>query len=232
MKTNLKTLLSIALFSFALNFTVLATEPNKSFLLADSPLELDSYSTTSSDVNLKLMNLQFDPLGLIFFGPQLNLDFQIADVIAVGPYFRWNYAGILYHAVITDWFSEDGGPTIGSYGIGIAGKVLPPIGSGRHRPYIEIGYEKFKGKEAYDPGGTYGKHYYEYKANVFHFGAGYRMITDESFNLSIGIFIAISKETENYDYYEFESSIDYNSLADPQVYPGIQLLLGWQFGGN
>lgn len=232
MKTNLKTLLSIALFSFALNFTVMATEPNKTLLIQNSDLALNSYSTPSSDVNLKLMNFQFDPLGFIFFGPQFNLDFQIADIIAVGPYFRWNYAGVLYHAVITDWFSEDGGPTIGSYGVGIAGKVLPPIGSGRHRPYIEIGYEKFKGKEAYDPGGTYGKHYYEYKANVFHFGAGYRMITDESFNLSIGIFIAISKETENYDYYEFESTIDYNSLADPQVYPGIQLLLGWQFGGN
>ena len=231
MKTNLTLMQLIALLLFVFNLNVKAIEPNKPLVLESSKLELNSYGVNSSDVKLKLMNIQFDPLGFIFFGPQLNVDVQIADILAIGPYVRWEYAGLLYQAFITDWFTDEGGPTAGSYGIGVNGKILPPIGSGKHRPYIELGYEKFKGKESYDPGGTLGKHYYEYKANVFHFGAGYRMITEESFNLSIGFFIAISKETENFDYYEFESTKDYNDLGDPQVFPGIQLLLGWQFGG-
>lgn len=208
-----------------------ANEPGNNTFLSESSA-IKNYQSSSSDVNLKLINIQFDPLGFIFFGPQLGVDFQFADMIAVGPYIRWNYAGVLYHGFITDWFSSDYLPGVGSYGIGIGVKFIPPIGSGRHRPYVDLGFEKFNGNESYDEGGSYGKHTYEYKADIFHFGAGYRMVTESSFNMSIGFFIGISKETENYDYYEFESTKDYNSLSDPQVFPGIQLMLGWQFGGN
>lgn len=231
MKTDQKLLLCTALLIFALK-TSMATEPNKSIHIEDAPFELTAYPTTSADVNLKLMNLQFDPLGFIFWGPQLNLDFQIADVIAVGPYVRWNYAGVIYQGIVTDWFSSETTVSAASYGIGISGKVLPPIGSGKHRPYIDVGFEKFKGKDSYDPDGLFGRHYYEYKANVFHVGAGYRMITEGSFNLSIGILILILKETENFDYYEFESTLDHNPLEPTHLGATLQLALGWQFGGN
>ncbi len=232
MKTDPKLLLSMATLLFALHLTSLAIEPNKPLFSEESPLELNSYSTSSSDVNLKLMNLQFDPLGFLFFGPQLGIDFQIADIIAIGPYARWNYAGVIYQGIVTDWFSNETTVSAASYGIGISGKVIPPIGSGKHRPYVDVGFEKFHGKDSYDPDGSFGRHYYEYKANIFHVGAGYRMITEGSFNLSIGILIFIQKETENFDYYEFESTTSYNSLEEPHVGAALQLALGWQFGGN
>jgi len=231
MKTNRILLqlfvLSILLFSF---MNTLANKPLDNTTESET-ISTKLYQSSGSDAKLKLVNIQFDPLGFIFFGPQLAVDFQFADMIAIGPYARWNYAGVLYQGFITDWFTSDYIPQAGSYGIGVGVKFIPPIGSGKHRPYVDIGYEKFSGGESYDPQGSYGEHIYKYKANVFHFGAGYRMVSESSFNLSIGFFIGISKETENYDYYEFESTKDYNSLADPQVFPGIQLLLGWQFGG-
>ena len=192
--------------------------------------QINSHQLSSSDVNLKLVNIQVDPLGFIFFGPQLSVDFQFADMIAIGPYARWNYAGVIYQGIVTEWFSNETSPSVASYGIGFGAKFIPPIGSGKHRPYVDVGFEKFKGKDSYDPGGSFGRHYYEYKANVFHIGAGYRMITEGSFNLSIGITMLIQKETENFDYYEFESTVDYNSLEDPHVGALLQLALGWQLG--
>ena len=231
MKTNRALLQLIILLVLVFVFTTIsANEPETKSILIESNSNL--YQSSDSDVRLKLVNIQFDPLGFIFFGPQIGMDFQFANMIAVGPYVRWNYAGLLYQGEITEWFSNETTASVASYGVGIGAKIIPPIGSGRHRPYFDIGIEKFKGKESYDPGGTYGRHYYEYKADIFHFGAGYRMLTESSFNMSIGFFIGIHKETENFDYYEFESTKDYNTLEDPRVFPGVQLMLGWQIGGN
>lgn len=230
MKTKRDPLKLIMLLVLALMIsTTKANEPEKTMSLSELSNET-FYQSSSSDVNLKLVNIQFDPLGFLFFGPQLGVDFQFADMIAVGPYFRWNYAGVIYQGIVTDWFSNGTTPSVGSYGIGVGAKVIPPIGSGKHRPYVDIGFEKFKGKDSYDPGGSYGRHYYEYKANVFHIGAGYRLVTEGSFNLSVGIIMAIQKETENFDYYEFESTIYYNSLEEPHVGAMLQLVLGWQLG--
>ncbi|HAN18299.1 MAG: hypothetical protein A2X13_04635 [Bacteroidetes bacterium GWC2_33_15] len=194
--------------------------------------EMKSATQSDGDTRLKLINLQIDVLGIVFFGPQVSLDFQVANFISVGPYFRWNYGGLMYQATTSEWFSESPDISPASYGYGFSAKVLPPIGSGRHRPYIDLGFERFSGKESWYSDSYSGDHYYEYKANIFHFGAGYRMVSDGAFNLSVGIFVGIYQETENIDYYENSSEIEYNSLEDPRVFPGANLTLGWQFGGK
>ncbi|MFP4023885.1 MAG: hypothetical protein ACLFVR_05100 [Thiohalospira sp.] len=230
MKTKRNSLRLIVMLVLALIIiTTHANEPAKPTSLSELS-NATFYQTSSSDVNLKLLNIQFDPLGFLFFGPQLGVDFQFADIVAIGPYFRWNYAGLIYQGIVTDWFSNETTTSIDSYGIGFGAKIIPPIGSGKHRPYVDIGFEKFKGKDSYDPGDSYGKHYFEYKANVFHIGAGYRLVTESSFNLSVGLTMFIQKETEDIDYYEFESTISYNSLEEPHLGAMLQLMLGWQLG--
>lgn len=185
---------------------------------------------SESDYDLSIMNLQVDVLGLVFFGPQVSLDFQLANIVAIGPYIRWNYAGFLYQGVITDWFTDESTPSPASYGIGIQAKVLIPIGSGQHRPYVGFGYERFKGEESYDPGGTWGKHIWEYKSNIYHFDLGYRLLTSKSFNLSVGLSLGASIETDNIDYYEFgDDPIDHNIL-NTRFIGMLQVGLGWQLG--
>jgi len=230
MKTKRNSLRLIVMLVLALIITTThAKEPEKTTSLSELS-NATFYQSSGSDVNLKLVNIQFDPLGFLFFGPQLGVDFQFADMVAIGPYFRWNYAGLIYQGIVTDWFSSTTTTSIGSYGIGFGAKVIPPLGSGKHRPYVDIGFEKSKGKDSYDPGGSDGRHYFEYKANVFHIGAGYRLVTEGSFNLSAGLTLFIQKETENIDYYEFENAIDYNSLEEPHLGVVLQLMLGWQIG--
>lgn len=185
---------------------------------------------SESDYDLAIMNLQVDAMGLIFFGPQVCLDFQIANLIAVGPYFRWNFAGVLYQGVITNWFTDESTPSPGSYGIGVQAKVLIPIGSGQHRPYVGFGFERFKGEESYDPGGSWGEHIWEYKSNIYHVDLGYRMLTSGSFNLSVGLSLGVSAETENIDYYESgDEGIDHNTL-NTRFIGMLQIGLGWQLG--
>jgi len=215
-----------------------AIEPEKKS--TSNPLMLNywnienSYSKSAlsndSEFDLALMNLQVDFLGIIFFGPQVTLDFQFANMIAVGPYVRWHYAGVFYQGMVTDWFSDGSSASLASYSLGVQAKVLIPVGTGQHRPYFELGYEKSRGSDSYDPGGTYGEHIYEYESNVFHFNVGYRLLTESSFNLSAALGIGISKETKNIDYYEFdEGGVDYNAL-ETRVLPMVQLIMGWQLG--
>jgi len=192
----------------------------------------DNYSVNSesSDYNLALMNLQIDPLGFLFFGPQITLDFQFANMIAVGPYFRYHYAGLIYQGVVTDWFSDETTTSPASYSFGFQGKFLIPVGTGQHRPYVEVGYERSIGSDSWDPGGTWGRRIYEYKSNVIHFNAGYRLLTNSSFNISAAIGIGISTDTESIGYYEFgDDPTDYYPL-ETRILPMVQLLLGWQVG--
>ena len=101
-----------------------------------------SISPPASEYDLSIMNLQIDLLGILFFGPQVTLDFQFADMIAVGPYVRWHYAGVVYQGIVTDWFSAETTTSLASYSVGGQAKFLIPVGNGQHRPYIELGLEK------------------------------------------------------------------------------------------
>lgn len=228
-----KCIMFLAIALFVSN--IFATEPlklgsnDKDIVLSDYLYENNLNLSSDSDYDLSLMNLQVDVLGFLFFGPEISLDFQFANMIAVGPYVRWNYAGLIYQGVITDWFYEETVVSPASYGIGVQAKILIPVGSGMHRPYAGFSYERFKGKESYDPGGYDGDHIWEYKANVMLLRIGYRMISESSFNLSIGLELGASVETENIDYYEFGEGVDHNPTYTRFI-GALQIGLGWQLG--
>jgi hypothetical protein len=179
---------------------------------------------------LAILNLQIDVLGVLFFGPQVSLDLQIGNFLAIGPDFTWHYAGFLYQGFMTEFFSD--GTTLGlsTYGYGGHMKFLIPAGSGRNRPYVGWGYEKFIGEETYDDG-SLGMKYANYKSNVLHFDLGYRRLTEGSFNFSIGLSLAVSKVAESSYYYESNpDDIDYYEPGETMVFPLLQMALGWQIG--
>ncbi len=222
--------------SFILVFVVLSAGSYAIEPLLNQP-EADESSLSmynkppSSEYGLSIMNLQVDVMGIIFFGPQVTLDFQFADMIAVGPYVRWHYAGVLYQGVVTDWFSAETTTSLASYSFGAQAKFLIPVGTGQHRPYLEFGFERSIGSDSWDPEGTWGKRIYEYKSNVFHFNVGYRMLTQSSFNLSAALGIGISQDTESIGYYEFGEDGDITTYPlETRVLPMIQVMLGWQLG--
>ncbi|NOQ26806.1 MAG: hypothetical protein GQ564_15710 [Bacteroidales bacterium] len=231
----MKKIITLFLALVLISFNNYATDGNKkgneNILLSKYSLSNSkSFNSYDTEYDLALMNLQLDVMGFLMFGPQVSLDFQFANMIAVGPYIRWNYAGLLYQGVITDWFYESTLVSPASYGIGVQAKALIPIGSGMNRPYFGVSYERFKGEESYDPGGTEGKHIWEYKSNIILVNMGYRMITSSSFNLSLGLSLGVSSETENLDYYEFdESNVDHNILYSRFI-GMLQIGLGWQLG--
>ncbi|OFX84278.1 MAG: hypothetical protein A2W99_00730 [Bacteroidetes bacterium GWF2_33_16] len=184
----------------------------------------------SDDVRLALMNIQIDVLGVLFFGPQVSLDFQIANFLAIGPDFSWHYAGFLYQGFMTEFFSDGTTLGIGTYGIGGHMKFLIPVGSGSNRPYVGFGYEKFYGEETYDDWDL-GMKYSDYKSNVLHFDLGYKRLTEGSFNFSIGLSIAVSKVAESRYYYESDpNEINYYEPGETMVFPLLQMALGWQIG--
>ena len=236
MKKLIITLLCVQLFGH-FNY---ATEPvsseieEKTHFETNAPVfshnnSLSALKLQDTQYTLQPVNIQLDVLGLMFFGAQLAVDFQFIDMIAVGPFFRWHYAGFLYHAAVTNWFDDGTTVNPGSFSVGGHAKVLLPLGTGKHRPMFIAGYERSSGSRWRDPGGTWGKYTYEYESNVFHFGAGYRNISNSAFNLTIAAAIGISNEIKSIGYYDYGGEID-SYMLETNVYPIIQIGLGWQFG--
>ncbi|MFO7827452.1 MAG: hypothetical protein R6V23_02415 [Bacteroidales bacterium] len=222
--------LFVLLLTLTIGLQINANEPvtlvdknYNSILINESSLS----TAPSTEYDLSIMNLQVDLLGIIFFGPQITLDFQFANMIAVGPYVRWHYAGVVYQGIVTDWFSAETTTSLASYSVGGQAKFLIPIGSGQHRPYIVTGFEKSFGSDWEDFGDKY---IYEYETNIFHFGAGYRMLTGGSFNLSASIAVGFAQDTKSIGYYEYGEDYTDSYHLESRVIPIIQLMLGWQLG--
>ena len=227
MKKRSICLMLILFQTFSLYSIGLNEETEKSI---SNSLSEYSLMQAEDEYSLSIMNIQVDAMGLIFFGPQIALDFQFADMIAVGPYMRWHYAGLIYQGVVTDWFVDQTTTSLASYSIGVQARAFIPIRSGQHRPYFGLGFEKSFGSDYWDPEGTLGKRIYEYETNVLHIDVGYRLLTSSSFNLSAGIAIGIARDTKNIGYYENDESDITHYNLETRIMPMVQIILGWQLG--
>lgn len=188
-----------------------------------------SINPSESEYDLSLMNFQVDVLGIIFFGPQVSLDFQFADLIAVGPSFRWSYAGLFSQAMITDWWYEGRQTALDSYSFGAQAKILIPIGAGHHRPYVGIGIERYRNAKIIPSEDNRGKYTFESKGNNYILNLGYRFIRDNGFNISFGVGIGITVESELNTYYENGEEGDVYDL-DTKMLGMLNLNFGWPIG--
>lgn len=205
--------------------------PNSNINLGNDDLNKVSISNDESDYRLKLLNVQVDALGLVFFGPQLSVDFQFGNLVAVGPYVRWHYAGIMYRAVVTDWFSENSSVEPGSYSYGAQVKFLIPTGNGQHRPFIGLTGEKSQGEEVFDSeDNSDNDRINSFEQNIFSFNFGYRYTSSGAFNLSVSLGIGIAQDTKNIGYYASQEDFYDSYDLETRVLPMIQLQLGWQIG--
>lgn len=188
-------------------------------------------SADDSDYRLKLMNLQVDPLGVIFYGPQVAFDFQFANLIAVGPYVRWHYAGVFYRAIVTDWFSESSNVEAGSFSYGGQIKFLIPAGSGQHRPFISLTAEKSQGEEIFISETNSGDdEIYSFEQFIFTFNGGYRYTAPSGFNLSASLGMGVAQDVENIHFYASDEDNYENIPLETRIIPMMQLTLGWQLG--
>jgi len=207
------------------------------------------YSRESVDYQLSPVNLQLDVLGVLFYGPQIVVDFQFLDMIAVGPSFRWMYAGLLFQALITDWFDSDEKIAPSTLSFGGQAKIFLPLGTERNRPFITAGYERIfinysREEPAFTPPWKTGKKQYklaqfnqEYKkficeseSNGLYIGAGYRHFSSQKLNITAQLGFVFAKETKSIGYFEDDpEDIEEYELGTITM-PVLQLVLGWQLG--
>lgn len=230
----MKKLISLLLVSFlVIPYCISASDGvlNNKDNSEKTTLLLPEYSmgSSNSEYELPLMNFQLDVLGIVFFGPQVNLDFQFADLIAVGPSFRWSYAGVFAQAMNTDWWYEGRKTELNSYSFGIQAKVIIPIGAGRHRPYIGVGMERYRDGRINNGEDERGDLTFESKGNNYILSLGYRVIKESGFNYSIGIGIGIKNETELNTYYDNgDAGATYD--LDTKMLGMLNLTFGWPIG--
>ncbi len=204
-------------------------------------------SRESGDYQLSPVNLQLDVLGVLFYGPQICVDFQLSDMIALGPSFRWMYAGALFQALVTNWFDSDYKISPSTLSFGGQAKLFLPLGTERNRPFITAGYERIyinysreepvlvfpskTGNTQYKPAQfdqEYRKYIVESVSNGLYIGIGYRHHSSQQFNISGQLGFIFAKETKSIGYYEEHPNVIEEYVPGTITMPVLQLVLGWQ----
>ena len=159
----------LVLFSLMLiTIKVMSTNPVKSKI--DTISKSSSFLDYEKQYDLRLINLQMDIHGFLWYGPQIFFDLQFVNMIAFGPYVHWLYAGLVSN-------SFSGTSSLTDYSIGVQAKFLAPLNSGENRPYIEVGIEKaFLDNEMND--------FQIDKVSAYHINIGIRKMTQSQFNIS------------------------------------------------
>ncbi|PLX01287.1 MAG: hypothetical protein C0594_13475 [Marinilabiliales bacterium] len=85
-------------------------------------------SVPKSEDKLGAFGIHLDPLGALFYGPNLALEFALGNHIIIYPQYTWNYAGLLYRLEISG-FERIYSSSSSTYTIGI--KYLPNNGKVR-----------------------------------------------------------------------------------------------------
>ena len=128
-----------------------------------------------SEYDLRPFNLQIDPVGILFYGPQVAINYQVQNRRTFGLNMRWHYMALFYN--MSSGFGLDLTLEPTSYSYGIETKLLFPIKDGPHRITVGIGLDEFIANRE--------DHEENEITTVFNVNVGYRLLTKARFNLSL-----------------------------------------------
>jgi hypothetical protein len=186
----------------------------------------EKQSFESKKYDLGNVGLLFNPIGVIQFGPILEVEFKVGPSTVIGPHARFLGMGILYHAVAD--YDE---ASLSDFGVGIHFKQFFGSSSGPHRFFIgaiaEYGWGN--GTDFDDEWNSTLGEYEDSEYELTYIGIatnlGYRWRFQSGFFLSLGGIIGFSRELE--DKRTSPSTVEYE--LDTHPYGMAELSLGIEF---
>jgi hypothetical protein len=163
--------------------------------------------------------------GILFFGPTFRFEFRVAPSVLVDAHLRWAFAGLLYQALVTDFWYEDAFVLPYSLGVGAGFKALMGNPNRRHRFYVGSVVE-------YNYGGSTNDYGREERNHAFVLGAdlGMRWRSETGFMFSLGIQPAVAFVFIDGYYYEDNPDVWYDYGFSVRPAPILELSIGWEFG--
>lgn len=163
--------------------------------------------------------------GLLFFGPTFRFEFRVGSSSVIDAHLRWAYAGVLFQALVTDFWEEDGRVLPYSLGVGTGFKALLGNPSGRHRFYVGSVIEYNFGGSTSDYGKEERNH-----ALVVGGDIGMRWRSETGFMFSLGFQPAVAFVFIDGYYYEENPDTWYDYGFSVRATPLLELSIGWEFG--
>lgn len=163
--------------------------------------------------------------GLLFFGPTFRFEFRVGPSAVVDAHLRWAFAGVLYQALVTDFWYEDVTVLPYSLGVGTGFKFLLGNPDRPHRFYAGSIIEYNYGGSTSDFGKEERNH-----AVVIGGDLGMRWRSETGFMFSLGIQPAVAFVVKDGYFYEESPDVwhDYGFSVRPA--PILELSIGWEFG--
>jgi len=184
----------------------------------------------SSSKPLGAVNIYFQPLGFVQFGPIVGLEIKVAEIAVLDAHWRYSKLGVAYNAIAGTFLDDDEYLLPSSMAFGGGVRFLIPTKS-PHRPYAGALFEFNLEKRIEDEDQSYESER-DSRSLVFATAGGYRFRIGNSFNLSLGgmfgaAFDVYKKWWYTNIYYE-PGKFDGKHRVHP--FGMLEVALGWEIG--
>ncbi len=168
-------------------------------------------------------SINFNPLGLLQFGPILQYEGKIGSSSYIVPYFRYAYAGVATHAIWTE-FDEDNELSPGSAAVGLGFKGFTSSGNSLYYGGL-LDYSWTTAR--FDIGQTSEtKNDATSLAIISNFG--YRWRSKGSSYINLGLLAGAAFTLSDEERYVIDGSF-HSSKKETTIFAMIELSFGWDF---
>jgi len=186
--------------------------------------ETDQTLEKKESSSLPQTSFNINPLGLIQFGPIFQLEVKVAPRSYLTPHFRYAFAGVLTHAVWTE-FEEDSELSAGTAAIGVGLKSFAETTGNTwyYGAVVDLGWATAR----YDVSETSAS---EEKATTLSAlsNVGYRWRSTHNTYVNVGLYAGVS-----FDLKAEERRLDNNELIEmtdeTTLFAMLEISFGWEF---
>lgn len=184
-----------------------------------------SYSVSDSPMGSKAF--QFNPLGLLQFGPIFEGQFEVSPNMYLTAHWRYSSLGLLYHLIATDGFENDATMGCMAIGAGFLKFLERPNSDNRFYvgTFVEYGWGKVNNSSSPDD-----KQWETTNSQFIAMASfGYRWRYPSQFILNVGVmaggFLGLKEDKIKAD----EPDIVYKQDAPAGIIAMLELSMGWEF---
>jgi hypothetical protein len=164
-----------------------------------------------------------DILGVLQYGPVFMFEIKTAPFMYLDAHVRYLFAGLLFHGVFTDWFSNGYSVKPQSLAAGLGLKFL--FGSRNSKPYVGL-FSEFGNGFGDKDDDYYGEIDKQTSIFIFGFQGGYRWRFENKCFISLGLIAGGTTYTDHYKYNSY-TSMDYSEDGS-RVYALLTFTFGFE----
>jgi hypothetical protein len=180
------------------------------------------------DHNLPALTINFNPVGLLLYGPIIQMEFKVAHHSYLTPWLRYNYAGLTSQYLWTDFEEDDDYYFPSSISVAAGFKRFELLRLKERLMYYGFFVELIHEKGLHNME-SYNEYEQTHMAVAVYGNIGYRMKFNGNFYINLGILPGFSFDIKNEGLYT-NSEEPLNISKKNRIVGNVDLAFGWKLG--